>query len=768
MTTAGNVRVNIGGDVSGQIAIGNNILQIQNNGGVVLVQPSSHVSFRPQTRPVSLRPRPYPALLDRELESSLIQTALQKSMAVSVFGEQGIGKTTFVSHMAHLPETNKFPDGVAYLYARNQGFDDLLQAIFDAFYLSDEGVMPTAGQIRGHLQSLKALIILDELGLARDDVQALLNVMPASCLIFASLSRSVWGEGQIIPLGGLPRKQQIELFERELGRTISDNERDEVTAICSLLHGHPFNIVQAASLVREKRRSLAQIAVQIQAEPAPLAITQQSLTSLDDSQKRVLAVLGATAGAPIPIAGINTLAQVSDSREALTSLAALGFVWVDGPGYGLTGALVDPIRQIWDLSSSEDALVNYFDHWLSQNPGDDLIDQVWDALAQVIQKAGEKKSWPEVIRIGRALERILILRKRWQAWLNVLNLIRKAAQALGDQSTEAWALHQLGSRAMCLSFSEQAREFLTQALNIRQAIGDQAGLAVTQHNLNVLFHPPLDPTAGKSFWRRCFNCGCGGAVGLAGLGAIILVVAAVWPHPSPVEPDERTRVTPSYTRPPAQISTFTPIPTFTPSVTPTVTPHLPMVLYDFVELASKAVWESEFFDVDGTSVDELDFWEDPYSPAPEDYVSPYEKSYAGWEYKTGLEDGSIDPLIVDAFPYPDGYKVRGTYDLSYLIIQPGDRFEARVGFKDVAFQGFIIPAPDGVTFQLYFYEKDSSDAILLAELEDWSNQKLHDWLVPLKKIVGRSGRFVLVVDSGDNANYDWAVWINAVLIGLPR
>ena len=37
MTVAGNAQLSIGGDVSGQIAIGNNIMQIQNNGGVVYV-----------------------------------------------------------------------------------------------------------------------------------------------------------------------------------------------------------------------------------------------------------------------------------------------------------------------------------------------------------------------------------------------------------------------------------------------------------------------------------------------------------------------------------------------------------------------------------------------------------------------------------------------------------------------------------------------------------------------------------------------------------
>ncbi len=82
-------------------------------------------------------------------------------------------------------------------------------------------------------------------------------------------------------------------------------------------------------------------------------------------------------------------------------------------------------------------------------------------LLHSIQKAGEKNRWSDVIRIGRGLENSIILLRRWQTWLDILNLILKAARALGDRKIEAWALHQLGTRAACLSFSEPAREFLT-------------------------------------------------------------------------------------------------------------------------------------------------------------------------------------------------------------------------------------------------------------------------------------------------------------------
>ena len=45
---------------------------------------------------------------------------------------------------------------------------------------------------------------------------------------------------------------------------------------------------------------------------------------------------------------------------------------------------------------------------------------------------------------------------------------------------------QLGSRALYLGHAGEAKTFLSQALNLRQAIGDKAGQAITQHNINTL------------------------------------------------------------------------------------------------------------------------------------------------------------------------------------------------------------------------------------------------------------------------------------------
>jgi hypothetical protein len=175
------------------------------------------------------------------------------------------------------------------------------------------------------------------------------------------------------------------------------------------------------------------------------------------------------------------------------------------------------------------------------------------------------------------VERILILKKRWQAWLDILNLILKAARSYGDRHTEAWVLHQLGTRAMCISYADQARQFLKQALTLREAIGDTAGAAVTRHNLSGLSGIP-SPSELK---RNGQSHGCGRYI-IYGVGFLLFVlfggslmfVSALF-SPQPTEPPTKlpTRTfIPTIAGTPSPIATPSFTPTFTPTKTLTSTP----------------------------------------------------------------------------------------------------------------------------------------------------------------------------------------------------
>ena len=183
----GNIEAHIQGEISGQVAIGNNIIQIGAiHGGVVNVAlPEQQPRPRPRPTPVFLRPRPFPGLLDREAEVGATTAALQSATPVEFHGQAGLGKTTLLRHLAHHPAATSFPDGVVYLSARHQPVDDLLQSLFDAFYESHAPFKPTDAQVQHALQSKQALILLDDLELPRDEVETLMDAAPGCAFLLA-------------------------------------------------------------------------------------------------------------------------------------------------------------------------------------------------------------------------------------------------------------------------------------------------------------------------------------------------------------------------------------------------------------------------------------------------------------------------------------------------------------------------------------------------------------------------------------------------------
>jgi len=253
----GNVEAQIQGEISGQVAVGNHILQIGAiHGGVVNVAaPEEQPRPQPRPTPVFLRPRPFPGLLDREEEVNAASTALQSATPVEFHGQAGLGKTTLVRHLAYHAADTSFPDGVIYLSAHHQPVADLLQFLFDAFYESDAPFKPTDAQVRHALQGKQALILLDDVNLARDEVEALMDAAPGCTFLLASLERRLWGEGRAMALRGLPSDDALALVEQELGRPLTPEERPAAQALCTALECHPLRLLQAAAMAREEGRS---------------------------------------------------------------------------------------------------------------------------------------------------------------------------------------------------------------------------------------------------------------------------------------------------------------------------------------------------------------------------------------------------------------------------------------------------------------------------------------------------------------------------------
>jgi hypothetical protein len=598
-------QVRVGGGVSGQIAVGENNLQIRigdvHGGEVNVLLPDQRPSVRPRSTPAAVRPRPFPGLLDREDEVEAATTALQSAMPVEFHGRAGLGKTSLLRYLAHHSTVASYPDGVVYLAVRRQPVEDLLQSLFDVFYESDVPLKPSVGQIQQGMLDKRALILLDDVALGREEMGALMDAAPGCSFLFASAERRLWGEGRPIRLGGLPIADALALMERELRRPLTPQEKPAAQAVCTELGGHPQEILQAAALVREEGVGLAEVLNRMRTFAPGEALTTQALSILPEPERRVLAVLAALDDVPVHSDHLSALTGLSEVAPVLQGLQQRGLVQAHSPRYSLTGELGLYLHKHWDIDPWIERALAAFIAWAEEQRTPDRLLEETETILRLLEWAAGKGRWVEVLRLSGLVEGALTLGGRWSAWVKVLQWALEAALTLGDRAAEAWARHQLGSRALCLGDVATARTFLVQALRMREALGDGAGVALTRHNLDVLLgapvpseepsqepaqeppsrEPPQPPPEAPAAAAPIPPSGIPMAVKIAliALVPILVVVGSLgawylWLRPVPTLPPTEVPATLTATASPSPTPTVTPspTPTNTPTPTPTNTP----------------------------------------------------------------------------------------------------------------------------------------------------------------------------------------------------
>jgi LysM repeat protein len=490
---ADSIQAEISGQNQGQVAVGKYITQIGSvHGGTVIFNPPDQrpqLSARPG--PVKILPRRAAGMLDRTQEVEAAASALAEAVPVEYHAPEGMGKSSLLRHLARQPITTAFPDGVIYLSAHKKGYSDLLQSIFEAFFEYDQIYKPSDVETRLALQSVRALILLDDVELSRDEVEALLDAAPDCTFLLAGPNRKLWGDGLSRALSGLPLQEARQLLERELGRPLLEEEAAMVDDFLAALEGSPLAIIQAAALVREHGYPLKSLAAVEEEEKSERKIAAFFLGLLAEQERKAVASLAALDGAPLNASHLPALMGTPDAEPLLRRMQKRGLVKPEGGGYSLAGGFAAFVREAWDLTEWREGLADYFSRGMGsgiREPRSLLNDA--EAILNLIDWASQSGRWGKALELVRAVEGRLALGLRWGAWERVLQRGLEAAGALGDLSAKAWSLHQLGTRALVLGEGSAARQALIQALRIRLSQGDLAGAAATRHNLNLLLEPP--------------------------------------------------------------------------------------------------------------------------------------------------------------------------------------------------------------------------------------------------------------------------------------
>jgi hypothetical protein len=586
-----NIEAAIRGEIKGQVAIGSNILQIGSvHGGVVnIAMPGTITPPTPRPRPVILRPRSFPGLLDRHEETDRVAAALRSAEPIELCGEAGLGKTSLLRYLAYYAFDTRYPDGIVHFSLRRQSALDVLQSLYEAFYESGNpfNVKPTEVQIRFALQDKQALILFDDVDLAREELEAVMDAAPGCTFVISSAERQLWGEGSTLSLAGLPLDDAMTLFERELGRPLTDDERPEAKLLCIALEGHPLRLIQAAAIFRGERRSVAPLISPETSTPAQ-ALAGHVITSLSEPERQIVMSLAALGDASVRTEHLAGMTGLSNTEPILDSLAQRAVIRAENGGYRLDGTLAQELQQQPDAGLWIEKALAYFVEWTAKH-GDRFkrVVSESDVIDRVLDSAVKAQRWREALRLVMSIEGALALGRRWGAWDRVLRIGLDAARALRDRPAEAWALHQIGTRAQCLEQVAAARSSFIMALRLRESIDDLHGAAVTRHNLNVLLGPPAPPgeppqqppsphlpIPGVTLFSSALL-----AVILVTVAALGVVQAGRGPQaPTPALPmatpsgsAPSLTPAPSATAMPTAIATATPTPTASPTPTATST-----------------------------------------------------------------------------------------------------------------------------------------------------------------------------------------------------
>ena len=471
------IEAHITGDVSGQVAVGQNILQIgEVSGGVVYVAaPGERPEIRPRQAPVLLLPRPFPDLLDRHLEIAASDEGMDARQVVEAFAPPGSGRTALLRHLAHRPAPERFPDGIVYLSARRRPLEDVQQALFGAFH--ERGAIPyraSESEVRHALAGRRALVLVDDLDLDREAVQAFVDAFPDLTLVLATPERRLWGESRPVAVEGLPADDALALIERTLGHAIAGDDVPAATALSKAVGGRPLELVQAAARIAEGA-SVAELA-RLAAEPeGAQQVARERVAERREPQRRILALLAAIGGAALAAEEVGALSDVPGAANELRELVDASLVETDGATFSLADGLADAVGAALELGPSAQRAVAH----LVAAPGPPPV----DAALALLEHAAEARRFNDVVALARSLEPALVVDLRWGSWREVLEAALEAARTLGDRAAEAWALHQLGTRAQCLGDLGRAEALLGDAAELREALGDRDGAAASRGNL---------------------------------------------------------------------------------------------------------------------------------------------------------------------------------------------------------------------------------------------------------------------------------------------
>ena len=505
---------------SGQTAIGTNIRQnavfltveVSPGDPAALDRVAKLIRLDPIADRVTAWGRDFPDLIGRDGAVSAAREALDGRGSVAAFGDDGIGKSVLLRHIARRTGPG-FARGVALIPAGGMLWQDICQEIIVAFFRAELPIHLGPSQVRTVLGDLDALVLLDDVD-PDAGVDQLFALAENASFVVASTQRLLAGESRAVHLEGLDASGTEALIRATLVNLGAPTAVDpEVAANIGLaLDGHPGRIIRAIEEAYARHVDLPGLAAELATGVDQAAA---SLGRLGADDRAVVDAVAALEGAPIGHEHVAAVVSAA-STDTVDDLERRRVLRAASPQVRLDPDIAAAHRQWGDVP--DEIRARYVDHFVAWAVGGvETAESVADesrAILYLLDWAERTGRADAAWTLSTATEGAFALANRWGAWAQATGYRLRAAEKLGLEADAAVALNQIGVQALGGDATLRAREAFAEARDRAAAAGAPAVAAVAERNLKLVdgFLPP--PVPWSTF--------------ILGLGGLLAIVALVY------------------------------------------------------------------------------------------------------------------------------------------------------------------------------------------------------------------------------------------------
>ncbi|MEA5571354.1 choice-of-anchor D domain-containing protein [Calothrix sp. UHCC 0171] len=482
--------------VGNYLTLGKLSIQINSNlGSILSIATQKHqIQSRPSHPPQELLSSPtFPYLIGRlkEIKSAIhalncSDISPESKKSIEFYGDTGLGKSALLRYLNSFIQGKRvFTDGTIFLNSHYQTVSDILQSLFDILYASDITYKPTDLEISQAVNGKKILIILDDKNLTAAEIKQLQTTLPNCPLVLASTSKRLDETDFTNPLSGLTTRDALTFVTQEL--EVNPDDFQAIEALANLLGGNPWLLRLAVTSINQEIYTLGELVLKLQPPATNHVLIAGILAAIPKSDREILLILAAMNGVPLLATQVEALSGVSTTAIILQNLAKWHLVTIEQERYYINDILIRVLEKDNNLTAWRELIRNYFTNWAEKYQSlPSLLHSETDIFIEILTWGVKAENWQQVLRLVQAIESSLALGKQWGLWEKVLKLGLQAALTVNDKPAEAFMLHQLGSRALCLEDMAAARNYLTHALKIRKSLENENAANITQQNLNLI------------------------------------------------------------------------------------------------------------------------------------------------------------------------------------------------------------------------------------------------------------------------------------------